>query len=290
MGKLLYYLLIKPLSLLPLGALHLLSDILYLLIFHVIKYRKKVVIENIRNSFPEKSEQEVLTIAKQFYRHFMDLIVEAIKVFSITEEEVIRRFRLTNPEVVDQYYDQGRSIIFVAGHYNNWEHAAIACNAQLKHQTAGIYAPLKNQFFNNLIRQSREQFGLELIPKQVVRKTFNENKDRLMAVMFGADQSPSSSKKAYWTTFLNQDTAVMFGTEKYAKDYDQPVIFGAVRKIKRGYYEATFTVLEDEPTQSPHGHISELHTRAIENMILENPQYWLWTHRRWKRKREEALS
>lgn len=289
MSRILYYLLLKPLSYLPLFVLYVLSDGIFLLAYYVIGFRKKVVLTNLKNSFPDKNEKEIRDIAIKFYHHLCDIMVEAIRMFSISKEELIRRCPVTNPEIFDHYAAQGKSVIIVAGHYNNWELAAVACGPQITHATMGIYHPLSNPFMDKKLFESRAKYGLEMADKKSVKDYYKNNKNRLTAVMFGADQSPSDAKRAYWTTFLHQDTAVLFGTEKYAKEYDLPVVYGAVTKLRRGYYQMSFETLEDNPTTSPYGHISELHTRALEKQILEAPQYWLWTHKRWKKKRAAAM-
>lgn len=283
----LYYLLIKPISLLPLPVTYLLfSDFLYALLFHVIGFRKKVVWTNLTNSFPEKTEAERRQIMKQFYRHFVDLILESIRMFSMPKAEIIRRMILPNPEVLDQYYDAGRSVFIVAGHYNNWELAALVLNARVKHQAAGIYTPLQNPFFNKKLQESRGKLGLELIPKRETGAYFKRTQQHPTATIFGTDQSPTHSRHVHWTRFLNQDTAVMVGSEKYSRQYNYPVIFGFIKKVKRGHYEMRFEVLEDNPATTTDGEITERHTRWLEQEILEAPQYWLWSHKRWKRKRE----
>jgi KDO2-lipid IV(A) lauroyltransferase len=244
-----------------------------------------IVFQNLTNSFPHKSQTDIKTIARKFYRHFSDLIVESAKLFTISKQSLLARSRYVNPEVLDQYYDQGQSVIIVAGHYNNWEMWAQSCNPQMKHQAVGIYTPLRNKFFNKKFSISRGRYNVVLLPKDDVKTYFKDNKNLLKAVIFGADQSPSPhTKKVYWTNFLNQDTAVMFGSEKYAKEYNYPVIFAAIDKVKRGYYTITFELLEADPTTSAHGSITEKHTRRLEQQILEKPEYYLWTHRRWKRK------
>lgn len=288
MSIVLYYLLLKPVSYLPLSVLYYLSDFLYFLLYQVTGYRKKVVFTNLRNSFPDKSEAEITVIGKAFYRHLCDVIVEAIRVFSISEEEITRRCPVTNPELADAYFEQGRSVIIAGGHYNNWEIAGIICNPQMKHQLVGIFSPLADPFLNRKMIESRGRFGLEMLPTKKVKEFFANNTHRLTATIFGADQSPSNAKNAYWTTFLHQDTAVMFGTEKYAQEYNYPVLFVRVRKLSRGYYDMSFDLLEENPASSPYGAISEAHTRALEKQILEHPEFWLWTHKRWKRKREDV--
>ncbi|WP_323758598.1 lysophospholipid acyltransferase family protein [Roseivirga sp.] len=290
MAPVFYYLIIKPLSLLPLWALYTLSDFLYMVAYKIGRYRVRVVSTNLKNSFPNHSEKELIKIRQQFYRHFSDLLVESLKIFSISEEEAKARFVVTNPEVLQPFIDTNRSILIVGGHYNNWEMLAVGIDAYIEHQSVAIYHALKNKFLNEKILASRSKFGLKMISRPDV-KAFFANTTTLTATIFGADQSPSIAKKVYWTHFLNQETAVMFGVEKFAKEKNSPVVFGGIKKIKRGYYEFTFKVLFTEPTRCIHGEITESHVRRLEKQILEAPQYWLWTHKRWKRKKtkEERL-
>lgn len=287
MSLIIYYLLIKPLSLLPLPILYIFSDGLFVLLYFIIGFRKKVVFTNLSNSFPDKNKIEIKQIARQFYQHFCDLMVESIRMTSISKEELLRRCPVVNPEIFEPYARQGKSVIITAGHYNNWELAAVACDPQIAHHTMAIYHPLSDAFLDKKLLKSRSRFGLEMVDKKLVKDFFEYNKDRLTASMFATDQSPSNARKAYWTSFLSQDTAVLFGAEKYAKEYNYPVIYGAITKLRRGYYEMSFQLLEENPAGTPYGHISELHTRALEAQILQAPPYWLWTHKRWKRKREE---
>ncbi|MCO6476429.1 MAG: hypothetical protein J5I94_07400 [Phaeodactylibacter sp.] len=280
-----YYLFIKPLSLLPLRVSYLLSDLLYFVLYYVLRYRRKVVFTNLRNSFPEKSAEEIEAIARKFYQHFCDLSMEAIHNFSISKEELVARCRLRNPELLEQFYRQGKSIIIASGHYNNWEMAALAFDLQASHQGVGIYKPLRNAFLDGKLRQSRAKYGLELVPKDKTKAFFLENSHRLTAPMLATDQSPSKSINVYWARFLNQDTAVLFGTEKYAREFNYPVVYGHIYKMRRGYYEMVFEIVEDKPSEAPHGAITEKHTKVLEKDIQEAPQYWLWTHKRWKRKR-----
>jgi KDO2-lipid IV(A) lauroyltransferase len=290
MSRIAYYIFLIPLSWLPYWALYRISDILYYLIYYLVGFRKKVVFQNLTNSFPDKSSTEIKQIGKKFYRHFCDLIVESVKLFSISKEEIIRRSKFKNPELLNHYYDKGQSIIIVAGHYGNWENFAKNCNLQMKHQAVGIYQPLTNAFMEKKFSASRGLYGVVLLPKRQVKQYFEDNKDNLNCIIFGADQSPSGkTKRVHWMEFLNQDTPVMFGTEKYAKEYNYPVIFAGVNKIKRGFHEIWFELLEENPQDTAHAEITEKHTRMLEKEILSKPEHYLWTHKRWKRKRSDFL-
>ncbi|GAB5550760.1 MAG: lipid A biosynthesis protein [Saprospiraceae bacterium] len=283
MNHLFYYLFIKPISLLPHWALYRISDFLYLLLYRLFKYRVKVVSGNIKRSFPEKSAQAHLQIERAFYSHFFDLIVEVIKNFSISEEEVKRRFKVLNPSLLDDYAAQGKSVFLVAGHYGNWELAAIAVGLHCQHLFVAIYHPLKSAFWNEKMAYSRSKLGLQLISKKEMNGYFERTLQEPIATIFGTDQSPSNVYRAYWTQFLNQETPVFFGTEKYAKDFDQPVIYGKVSKSKRGFYTMEFELLTETPSAEAYGEITEKHVRVLEKQIRSVPQHWLWTHKRWKR-------
>ena len=288
MGPILYYLLIKPLSFLPLPVLHGISTVLYFLLYHLAGYRKKVVHANLVNSFPDKTPKEIESIMRRFYLHFCDLFVESIKIFSISEQEAIDRCRFKNPEVLEKFYQEGRSLLIIAGHYNNWEMAAIGYAQQTDYLSAGIYQPLRSAFFNNKAKASRGKYGLLLVAKNDTKQFFSDHKDQLTNTLFGADQSPTFSKKVYWTTFLNQETAVAFGSEKFAKEYNFPPVFTRINRIRRGYYELEFMVITENPMDTAHGEITEAHTRLLEQQIMEDPAYYLWTNKRWKRKRKEG--
>ncbi|GJM62833.1 hypothetical protein [Persicobacter diffluens] len=287
MAAFFYYFFLLPVSYLPMFILYRFSDFLYLVIRFVYPYRKKVVLENLRNSFPEKSEKEIQRIAHQFYRHFCDLIIESIALFSMSKKQVLKRFKAKDTAAIERLYDQGKSVIITSGHYNNWEMAAVAMNPQIRHQVDGVYTPLSNKFLNRVFKASREKFGAHLRPKSDCKNMFETHQNQLVATGFGTDQCPVRHvKKTYWTKFLNQETPVMFGTEKYAKQYDYGVVFLRIEKIKRGYYQFEFDLVEDKPQDAPYGKITERHVRLLEKQILSAPQYWLWTHKRWKLKPE----
>lgn len=285
LNYLLYYLFIIPVSLLPFRVLYVVSDFLYIVLYKVFGYRTKVVQMNLRNSFPEKSTEELNRIEKQFYHHLCDVIVETFKSFTISNKEVLKRMVCLNPELADQFYDQGRSILLAGGHYNNWEWIATSLDQQIKHTAAALYTPLSNKFFEKRMRRTRGKFGLQMIPIKNVNAFFEESKTELTATVFGIDQSPRNPTRCHWMHFLNQETGVMFGVEKFAKEFNYPVIFCNIDKVKRGYYTFRFSVLTDEPQTLPSGEIIETATKLLEKQIRALPQYWLWTHKRWKHKK-----
>ena len=284
-SALLYYSLLIPISILPFRLTYLLSDGLSWLLFNAVGYRKEEVFTHLRASFPEKSEMEIQMIARKFYAHLCDLLVESVKFFTISTEETAKRLICRNPEVVDNFARQGKSIIIAAGHYNNFEMAAMGVEICIEHHAIGLYKPLHNLFFDNKIRQSRSRLGIGLVSKPQL-KHFLENElktqPRPVAFLFAMDQSPAEPKNAHWMTFLNQETGVQFGTEKYARMYDLPVVYGRIFKEKRGFYSFEFEVVSEKPKETKQGEILEKMTQMLEADIQRLPEYWLWSHRRWK--------
>lgn len=289
MSRILYYLVLLPLSKLPLTVLYRLSDFMYFVLYRSLGYRTKVVLGNLRNSFPGKSEAEIKKIADEFYRFFCDQLVETIRLFSMSKEELYERCKMNDIELFHRHFAAGKAVIIAGGHYNNWELVAMGLCAQIPHEGVALYHPLKNKFLNQKLQDSRARFGMEMIPTRDSRTFFAENSHRRMATIFGTDQAPSNPRNAYWTMFLNQETPIFWGTERYAKEYNWPVVFIKVSRVGRGHFTVDTLPVTDEPLQTAEGEISEKHTRILEQIIRETPDYWLWTHRRWKRTRPEDV-
>jgi Kdo2-lipid IVA lauroyltransferase/acyltransferase len=283
-----FYGVIIPISYLPYPVLYVLSDGLYFFMYRVFGYRKKVVIQNIANSFPTKSLKEQEQIVSDFYHHFCDLVLEGLKAFTMTEAEVRKRAKPLNIEYIDRFYEKGQSVIIALGHYNNWELLALAINIEMKHQAVVIYRELKNRFFDEKVKSSRNKFGLILTSTKIARRAFNQA-NGLSAVTFAFDQSPGKTHRCYWGPFLNQDTPMTFGVEKYAKDLNLPVIFMHINKVKRGYYTYEFSDAIEEPNNTGFGEITRKINSLLEQDIIAQPQYYLWTHRKWKHKRPADL-
>ena len=284
-----YYLIILPLSWLPMNLLYRLSDALFYFLYKLIGYRKKVVWDNLSGSFPDKSQSELLGIMDKFYSHFFDLIVESLKTFTMTKKQSLHTFRIANPELINRYAKEGRNVMITTGHYNNWEFAAQSTALQILATPAGIYHPLKNKFFENKIRASRGKFGILLVPKNKTKQFLENHSHDPIALMMGTDQSPHNPQKAFWTTFLGRETAVMFGSEKIAKEQNQVVVYGNIRKLERGIYEMEFELITEQPRETAYGEITLQHTRKLEKAILKQPEFWLWTHKRWKRTRPHNM-
>lgn len=287
----LVYPILYLLSLLPMRVLYGISTVFRFVLFDCIGYRKKVVERNMRKAFPEKSEAELQQLANKFYAYFCDLVVEIVKSLSISYTELQKRFHL-GPDVLNLlngYAEKGQSIIVAIGHHGNWEWAGNAYSVLAKHQLYGIYRPLHNKGFNKIIEKVRTRFNTKLISdKEVIPAMRQNRKDNVIsATVFLTDQTPTG-KNMYWTQFLNQETPVFWGVERIAKMFDYPVVYVQFIRLRRGYYTAkAYTLVEQPRLLKEEGQISELHTRAIEKGILEQPETWLWTHRRWKFKRQD---
>ncbi|MEM9889125.1 MAG: lauroyl acyltransferase, partial [Bacteroidota bacterium] len=213
---LLFYLFIKPLSYLPVPILHVLSDVFFFFLYYLGGYRKKLVMNNVRRSFPDKEEREIKAITKQFFKHFCDVMLETIRLFSMPKEELKRRVKVVNPEIFEPYRKTGRSVALVSGHCGNWEWAVVSLCLYLPQKVVTIYKSLSNSFLEKVIKQSRGRFGMELIRKNDFKTAIKEMEQKQLAVVFANDQAPSKRQKVHWMNFLNQETAVMMGTEVYA--------------------------------------------------------------------------
>ena len=285
MSALLYWLVLKPISLLPYRALYILSDALFLVFYYVVGYRRKVVRANLTRSFPEKSIDEIISIEKDFYRHFCDLVLESLKNFSADANELDARYEHRNTAVLDRLHAEGRSAILAGGHYGNWEMWALSAPAHFKHKLMAIYKRLANRYFDEKMRSTRGKFGLELVSTKETADWLVENRNNLFVSVFAIDQSPSNPHKAHWITFLGQETACLFGAEKYAKEFNLAIVFGHLRKISRGKYAIDYELLTTDPQSFEHGKLTEKMSTLLESDIRQEPRYWLWTHKRWKHKR-----
>lgn len=273
-------------SILPFSLFYLLSDLLYLLIYKVVGYRKKVVYENLKNSFPQKSHKELKEIEKKFFHYLCDLVLETLKTLTISKKEALRRcaFNENAIAIFKQLNDEKKSCILVMGHFGNWEWAGSSFSLLNSQQLYVIYHPLSNKYFDKLMYNMRSRFGTKLYAMKDTMREMIRNRHEINATAFIADQTPSP-EGAYWTTFLNQDTPVFWGTEKIAQKLNYPVLYATVNRKKRGYYEVDVEYLVHNPKDTKEGEISELHTRKLEKDIIAQPEIWLWSHRRWKYRR-----
>jgi len=292
-NQLLYWVLlgiVKLHAMLPMPVLYFFADMLYFIIYKVVRYRLKVVRRNLKNSFPEKTAKELRDLEKKFYHHFSDYIVETIKLAHITREELNRRAWVNNPEIINPLVAKGHTcFILLMGHYGNWEWFTGITEWFGQVKVYHLYRPLTNKVIDRLLIYVRSRFQAIGIKKQeTVREMIRIKQSGERSIVgFIADQTPNKLNLHYWTTFLNQESAILTGPERIATKLDIPVIFVDIRKVKRGYYTVEFELITDNPRQTPEFWITEEYARRMERSILREPAYWLWTHKRWKHKRIE---
>lgn len=274
---------IKLLSRLPLGALYALSDFLFFVSFYIVKYRRKLVWRNLRNSFPEKSAAELKIIEKAFYKNLCDYGVEMIKLLTITREELSRRVTFTNPEVSIQYIDKGQSLLNLASHQFNWEWLLAAGSFILPGQMDFVYQPVRNKFFNAFSFTCRTRFGAYGIKRDSVAREVIKRRDIVRNIAIVGDQYPGHGHdKRYAATFLHQPTVFFNGPNQLAQLTQYPVFYYAMRKVKRGYYEATLIELALPPYDKENTDVLKSYIPEIEKVIYNDPAGWLWSHNRWK--------
>jgi KDO2-lipid IV(A) lauroyltransferase len=283
-----YYLLkgvLFALSYLPFWLLYLLSDLLFLLAFYLLKYRRKVVTDNLRKAFPEKDQAERDRIARAFYRHLCDLLVEALKGVSMSARQLEKRMRFQSPEVIREIARKGEGTLIIASHYGNfeWTNSCVDYHAG-EVPTYSIYHPLKNEAMERLLQEIRTRWGTTLLTKQEAFRGSVRALKSLCLIGFMTDQSPSRRKHLYFSSFLGQPTAMHEGAALLAVGRNRPAYFADVRKLKRGYYSCTLIPIPTEQfveKKDMHG-FTDYHAALLEAVIREEPAYWLWSHRRWK--------
>lgn len=275
-------------TLLPLRALYVFSDFAFLLIYYFPSYRRKVVRANLQNAFPEKKKSELIDIEKKFYHHLADLFVEVMKLTHMPGKELRKRFVVNNLDLLERLHSEKRDIIAVMAHYNNWEWLTIL-PPQTSYKCISIYKPLHNGHFNSLVNSYRTRFGMVLTPMQsIIRELIEDRRKNVNTLSaFINDQIPPKNDIKYWTRFLNQDTAIYLGAEKIATRYDMALVYFHVKKIKRGYYSLNIDLLFEHTAGLPENLITDTHVKHLEKIIIEDPQYWMWSHRRWKHKKPD---
>ncbi|MDC1106784.1 lysophospholipid acyltransferase family protein [Prolixibacteraceae bacterium] len=293
MQKIIYFIIrvvTRTTNFLPLRVHYIFSDFNYIFTYHIIRYRRKIVRQNLINSFPERSISEIKEIEKKFYSHISDLAVETLYFSDISKEEVSRRVTVENEDLLLNYINNGRQIIVSLGHYNNWEW--MCCLRYLiDHSYYPVYKPLHSKAFDKFYFRLRSRFGAEPIEKNTIfRKIYNDSRKGIPSVSaFINDQTPKRDNIQYWTKFLNQDTPIFLGVEKIAKKLDAVVVAAEIQKPERGHYHIKFSLITDRAKDEEQYAITEKSTRHLEKMIQRRPEFWLWSHKRWKHKKEKAI-
>ncbi|NIG52204.1 lysophospholipid acyltransferase family protein [Chitinophaga sp. Cy-1792] len=284
-----YYILLVfcyGISLLPLRVLYLLSDFLYLVVYYVVGYRKKVVFENLRQAFPDKTAAEISSIARKYYRNLTDMMVETIKLLTMSKASLKKRF-ICDLSVLQDLYDRGKSCQMHLGHNFNWEWANLYCMQGVAFPFLVVYMPLTNKAADRLFRHFREKAGSILLPANDMGNSIKPWLDKQYLIALVADQNPGNPRSCFWYPFLNKMTPFYKGPEMSARRHDIPVVFVDIRKPKRGYYHAELKLMFEEPGKEPVGKITETFVRYLEKNIHEQPEVWVWSHRRWKHRYED---
>ena len=292
--QLLIFILVYPiiwiLSILPLRVLYFISDGIYILLYYVIGYRKKVVRNNLKLSFPEKTDKERLEIEKKSFHHFLDVFMEVIKSFTISKEEISKRFEYKNIEILQDFYANNKSLIIMAGHYANWEWTVNVSNF-VPYKGYGAFKVIKNKYFDRKIKASRMRFGAHFIPTKEFLNLMEKHKTEKELDIYGllSDQSPKLNKTHYWSNFMGNRVPVHTGAEMLAKKYDYPVIYFRTERVKRGYYVANVEVISDNPRDFKDYELTEIFLKKLENQIRKNPEFYFWTHKRFKHMGKEKV-
>lgn len=271
-------------GIIPFRMLYVISDGLAFLLHRVFRYRRKVVASNLQGAFPHLSVGERKGIEKRFYTHLADVTLETIKGMSMSRDDFYRRHHCINPGMLDAYYHQGKSAVGVPAHYGNWEWG-VTNGIQIEYSLIVFYKPMNNKYVDAYMRRLREKFDARLTPIADTYRAFSNYHDKQVLYVMAADQSPSSLKRAHWLQFLNRDTACLHGPARYARQFNLPVVYVHIERIKRGFYELTLKLLSENPASLPEEEITRLYMAELEQHILRRPENWLWSHRRWKHQR-----
>ncbi|MES2418922.1 MAG: lysophospholipid acyltransferase family protein [Bacteroidota bacterium] len=270
------------LSLFPIPVLHFFARLLYYPLYYIVGYRKKVVRDNLLYSFPEKSLKEIIRIEKSFFKYLADLMFEIIKLPKMSKTELYKRVKFNGLEQVEAYFSKGESVLACTGHYGNWELCMLALGINLNEPCYVIYKPINNKIFENWFQQMRTRFGNVFVPMRQTLRSVVATKDIPTMYCFASDQTPVKQETQYTLQFLNQSTAVLLGLEKIALQTDRPIFYFDVLKVKRGYYEVNCVPLCLKPSATQEHEITNLLFNYLEKRITETPDFWLWSHRRWK--------
>lgn len=282
----LFYLVFYPMSLLPLWVLYGIAYIFYLVVNYIIRYRRHIITQNLKRAFPEKSEREIASLRRKYYLHLSQIAAEMLKMLTLSRKKVMKRYRCENPEVVNRFYDEGKSVILMSSHYNNWEWMILSLPMQFKHAGVGVGKANSNKVFEILINRARTRYGTVVVFADHVRELFQDREQNreLTTYMMLSDQSPNNMNKSYKTLFLNQPSGMIYGAEYFARKHDIPVVYYEVIKERIGHYKIVNQIITEKPTELENGGIIKQYTRLLEETIRRQPEFWLWSHRRWKHK------
>ncbi|SEE41231.1 lysophospholipid acyltransferase family protein [Polaribacter dokdonensis] len=285
----LFFLFLYPIiwliSKIPMRILHVISSIIFVFVYYIFSYRKKLVLDNLKLAFPDKKLKEILRIRKEFFKHFSDLFIETLKAISISEKEILRRYKYSNPELVNKYINQGRSIALVSAHQANWEWS-VNSPLVLKTCVNGAYTKIGNRFFNKTVKASRERFGFKCYEStKTVKAIYSDFKNKIQgAYLLISDQSPQVEHTLYWKEFFGVKVPFHVGAETLSKKFNLVVINCATKRVKRGFYETTFELIAEHPNEFENYKITDKYISLTEQLVREQPEFYLWSHKRFKHK------
>ncbi len=288
-----FRLFILILGIIPFRVLYIISDFFAFFLYRIIGYRKKVVFENLKNAFPEKSENEIKKIAESTYKNLSDITLEGFKAFTMSKKRIAERYKITNGDMILSYYKMGKSVMLLGAHYNNWEWGTNALPVHLdfseqsiKSNIVIIYKPLANKAIDKYMKRVRKKTGAVLVSLHESGYYFKKYVNKNTGFVLIADQNPSNKNKSVWVNFFGRETPFLRGAEILSRKYDLPVLFGEVSRVKRGYYEYKFHLITEKPAELNNGEITKLYAEKLEEIIRKQPENWLWSHRRWKHTKE----
>lgn len=267
----------------PFWLLYRFSDFLFFMMYYVVRYRKWVVIKNMKKCFPDKSDRELSVYHRKFYQSLCDMFVETIKGFTLGKKALLKRFVATNPEVADKYFKQGKDVIILLGHFANWEWAVATLYEKFLHQPVVLYKPISNPYIDKYFNKSRSRFGIQLVSIRDTKEFFIMHKPKPVAVYMIADQFPPVKERQKEVVFFNSVTPFLHGPEKYATMLNIPVLFLDLKRVNRGYYQFSLTELSPEPQNLPENELTQRYASLLQKSISDQPESWVWSHKRWKR-------
>lgn len=274
-------------GMIPFRAMYIISDGLAFLLYRIVGYREKVIYENLRRAFPEKTEVEIQHAVRQFYCNLTDVLLESFRTPSIPIEEAVRRCRPMNPEVVNHYLDQNRPVILTGSHLGNWEYGGLTIPPSFHGTTITAFKPLTNKSMEGFLNRTRARTGMELVAMEDFFRTMRRRNGEAVVFLLLSDQSPANRKSAHWIPFFGQSTAFLPGAEVLSRKFDYPVLYYRTERTRRGFYEIYFEEICAAPAAMPEKGITEVYARILERDIRRRPEQWLWSHKRWKMKPEE---
>lgn len=279
-----FYIGVLLVGLMPFFVLYGFSNIFRFFLHRVFGYRRKVIVENISNAFPNMSENEKKDLIKGIYQNISDVFLEGVKAFMLSRRQVIKRHKVLNPEILKPYLDAGRSVLGVTGHYANWEWGSLSASSQIDATIIAFYKKLSNHYIDGFVRSSRMKFGTILASIANTAQNFEKYINQKTVFVMAADQNPLGKNLdiSYWNNFFGREIPFLYGPEKYSHLYNLPVFYIDIQRVKRGFYEVELSLLVENPTKLPAGEVTAIYVRKLEEAIRKKPESWLWSHRRWK--------